>query len=184
MKTLSESAMERGVTALRQMKQIADVHQAHIFAVATSVVREAKNSKEFVARVSKEAKIDVAVISGVEEARLIHLGVLQALPLADQRSILIDIGGGSTEVVVFDHSHELFARSYKLGAIRLTNRFFPEGSVHPAAVPSCRRFIESTIEPTKREIKNLATIQLSYLLAHQKLLLACVGCSLTTKSPK
>ena len=114
MKTLSESAMDRGVIALRQMKQIADVHQAHIFAVATSAVREAKNSKEFVSRVSKEANIDVSVISGIEEARLIHLGVLQALPLADQRSILIDIGGGSTEVVVFDHTDELFARSFKL----------------------------------------------------------------------
>ncbi len=155
MKTLSESAMDRGVVALRQMKQIADVHQAHIFAVATSAVREAKNSKEFVSRVSKEANIDVSVISGVEEARLIHLGVLQALPLADQRSILIDIGGGSTEVVVFDHTDELFARSFKLGAIRLTNRFFPDGSTHPASVPSCRRFIESTIEPTRREIKKL-----------------------------
>jgi len=122
------------------------------------------------------------VISGVEEARLIHLGVLQALPLTQKRSILIDIGGGSTEVVVFDHLKELFARSFKLGAVRLTNRFFREGSTHPSSVPSCRKFIESTVEPAKREIKKLShdiavvssgtaetLAQMCWLLEHKEL---------------
>ena len=156
MKTLSLDAMNRGVEALRHMKRIADVHKADVFAVATSAVREAKNADDFVQRVAIEAGIAIHVISGVEEARLIHLGVLQALPLTKKRSILIDIGGGSTEVVVFDHLKELFARSFKLGAVRLTNRFFRQGSTHPSSVPSCRRFIESTIEPAKREVKKLS----------------------------
>ena len=155
MKKLSDQAMDRGITALRHMRQIADVHRASIFAVATSAVREAKNAEIFVDRASSEAGIDIQIISGVEEARLIHLGVLQALPLIDKRSILIDIGGGSTEIVVFDHLEELFARSFKIGAVRLTNRFFPPGSLHPSAVTSCSQFVESSLAPATREIKKL-----------------------------
>ena len=135
MKMLSPEAIERGIEALRNMRRIADAHRATVFAVATSAVREAKNSSDFVDRVSNEAGIDIEIISGVEEARLIHLGVLQALPLSDKRSLLIDIGGGSTEVVIFDHTEELFVRSFKIGAVRLSNRFFPNGSTHPASVP-------------------------------------------------
>lgn len=125
MKKLGDEAMERGISALTHMRRIADVHRANIFAVATSAVREAKNAEVFVDRAANEAGVDIQIISGIEEARLIHLGVLQALPLTDKRSILIDIGGGSTEVVIFDHLEELFTRSFKMGAVRLTNRFFP-----------------------------------------------------------
>ena len=146
MKMLSPEAIERGIKALRNMRRIADAHRASVFAVATSAVREAKNSADFVDRAANEAGIDIEVISGVEEARLIHLGVLQALPLSDKRSLLIDIGGGSTEVVIFDHTEELFVRSFKIGAVRLTNRFFPFTSTHPASVPSCSKFIASTVD--------------------------------------
>jgi len=155
MKMLSPEAIERGIEALRNMRRIADAHRASVFAVATSAVREAKNSAEFVGRAANEAGIDIEVISGVEEARLIHLGVLQALPLSGKRSMLIDIGGGSTEVVIFDHTEELFVRSFKIGAVRLSNRFFPHGSTHPASVSSCSQFVASTIEPTKREVVKL-----------------------------
>jgi exopolyphosphatase/guanosine-5'-triphosphate,3'-diphosphate pyrophosphatase len=155
MKKLSAAAMDRGVTALRNMKRIADAHNAPIYAVATSAVREASNNSEFVARVAREAGIDVEVISGVEEARLIHLGVLQAIPLDGRRSILIDIGGGSTEVVVADQADELFVRSYKLGAVRLTNRFLADPSNRSADINACRKFVESTLEPNKREVKRL-----------------------------
>ena len=155
MKKLSDQAMDRGIAALHHMRQIADVHRASVFAVATSAVREAKNAEVFVDRAANEAGIDIQIISGVEEARLIHLGVLQALPLTEKRSILIDIGGGSTEIVVFDHLEELFARSFKIGAVRLTNRFFPPGSLHPSAVDACSQFVESSLAPSTREIKKL-----------------------------
>ena len=155
MKKLGDDAMDRGITALQHMRRIADVHRASIFAVATSAVREARNADVFVDRAATEAGVDIQIISGIEEARLIHLGVLQALPLTEKRSILIDIGGGSTEVVVFDHLEELFARSFKIGAVRFTNRFFPPGSLHPSAVSACSQFVESLLAPAVREIKKL-----------------------------
>ena len=71
-----------------------------MYAVATSAVREATNAEEFLRRARDEAGVEVQVISGYEEARLIQLGVLQALPVFDQRLALIDVGGGSTEVLI------------------------------------------------------------------------------------
>src|SRR5829696_3276624 len=100
MKELSPDAMDRGIDALRRMKRIADSHGAAVRAVATSAVREALNRNVFIRRAWKESRVRVDIISGLEEARLIHLGVLQAIPAYDRRLILVDIGGGSTEVLV------------------------------------------------------------------------------------
>ena len=95
------------------------------------------------------------VISGVEEARLIHLGVLQAVPVYDRRLLLCDIGGGSTELLVGLRGEVLSSRSLKLGAIRLTRRFFDGKHTHPGAVDACRRHVRSTIAPFAREVRNL-----------------------------
>lgn len=153
MKELSAAAMERGITALRHMKKIADAHSAHIVAVATSAVREANNADEFVKRAHNEAGIDIEVISGLEEARLIHSAVLRALPLAGVESLLIDIGGGSTEVVVFTSTTEHFARSFKLGSVRMTHRFFPQSHASTTELLEARQFIASSIEPARKVLR-------------------------------
>jgi exopolyphosphatase / guanosine-5'-triphosphate,3'-diphosphate pyrophosphatase len=152
MKRLTPEAIQRGVDTLRRMKQIADIDGAPVRAVATSAVREAENHDEFVTRAREEAGVEVEVISGVEEARLIHLGVLQAVPVFDQRLLLCDIGGGSTEVLVGQQGQVLTARSFKLGAVRLTNRFFAGERLHPSAVSSCRTYVRSTLSPYGREV--------------------------------
>jgi exopolyphosphatase/guanosine-5'-triphosphate,3'-diphosphate pyrophosphatase len=153
MKELSESAMDRGINALRHMKKIADAHGAHIVAVATSAVREANNSEQFVIRARKEAGIEVEIISGLEEARLIHSAVLRALPLTGVESLLIDIGGGSTEVVVFTSTTEHFARSFKLGSVRLTHRFFPDPQPSKSQLQEAHQFTASSIEPARKALR-------------------------------
>lgn len=155
MKRLGDAAMERGIRTLSHMKRVADAHDATVCAVATSAVREADNGEEFVRRAAEEAGIEIRVISGVEEARLIHLGASQALPLADKRSLLIDIGGGSTEVVLADHVEELFTRSFKLGAVRLTNRFFAGGSHRRSDIEQCTAFVRSTVAPARKDVRAL-----------------------------
>ena len=152
MKRLKPDAIARGVEALRRMKQIADIDAAPVRAVATSAVREAENHTEFVTAAREQAGVEVEVISGVEEARLIHLGVLQAVPVFDRRLLLCDIGGGSTEILIGERGEALTARSFKLGAVRLTNRFFPGQRLHPGAVSSCRGFVRSTLSPYSREV--------------------------------
>jgi exopolyphosphatase / guanosine-5'-triphosphate,3'-diphosphate pyrophosphatase len=153
MKRLSPEAVDRGIAALTRFRQIADIDSARIRCVATSAVREAQNPEEFVARARAEAGVEVEVISGTEEARLIHLGVLQAVPVFDQRLLLCDIGGGSTELLLGLKGEVLASRSFKLGAVRLTNRFFPSDRLHPGAVSACRSFLRSALQPFAREVE-------------------------------
>ena len=155
MKELTDEAIERGVRSLTRMAEIASSHEAEVRAVATSAVREAKNRSDFIKQVRKATGIEIEVISGVEEARLIHLGVVNAIGIHDQSMFVCDIGGGSTEVVVGLDDEVLFARSFKLGAVRLTDRFFASTTLHPSAIPSCRSFIRSTLSVVAPEVHEL-----------------------------
>lgn len=155
MKMLAPEAIERGIACLSRMRQVADSHDAEIRAVATSAVREARNRDEFIKRARREAGIDVRVISGVEEARLIHLGALHGIGIDDQAMFLCDIGGGSTEIVVGNDDEELLARSFKIGAVRLTDRFFTSETLHPSAVSSCRTFVRSAFMNIRTEVADL-----------------------------
>lgn len=145
MKRLDPDAIDRGIAALGRMRRLADAHDAEVRAVATSAVREAENHDEFISRARDEAGIEVEVISGAEEARLIHLGVLSALPVFDERILVCDIGGGSTELVIGQAGDTLASRSLKLGAVRLTNRFLSGGSIGKSDIEACRRHVRSTL---------------------------------------
>ena len=149
---LAADAIDRGIAALRRMKHIAQAHSAVIRAVATSAVREADNGHEFVERVRREVGIDVDVISGAEEARLIALGVRHSLALANDDVLMIDIGGGSTEFTVAKGRRTYISQSIKLGAVRLTDKFFADG-VTDASVNKARAFISSTFAPLANDIK-------------------------------
>ena len=152
MKELSPDAIDRGVACLRRMRRIADSYDARLRAVATSAVREATNAEDFLRRAHDEAGLDIEVISGIEEARLIHLGVLQAVPVYDRRLLLVDIGGGSTELLIGERGDVLAARSFKLGAVRLTERFFPGGVASPKSVRACREYVRNILSHFQREV--------------------------------
>ncbi|MDH3303354.1 MAG: Ppx/GppA family phosphatase [Acidimicrobiia bacterium] len=153
MKHLTEAAMERAVASLKRMLTVAASYDAHVSAVATSAVREATNSGEFLNRVKAETGLSVDVISGFEEARLIHLGVLQALPVFDQRLLLVDIGGGSTELLIGEGSTPRAVRSVKLGSIRLTERFFRPTAHDGVGVGSGRPIDDEATRPNKKMVK-------------------------------
>lgn len=152
MKELAPDAIDRGIACLQRMRRIADSYDARLRAVATSAVREATNAEVFLRRAGEEAGVTVEVISGVEEARLIHLGVLQAVPVFDRRLLLIDIGGGSTELLIGEQGETLAARSFKLGAVRLTDRFFPGGAATKPSVVACRDHVRSILSHFRRAV--------------------------------
>jgi len=155
MKQLEPEAIDRGVECLGRFRRLAEAAGAQVRAVATSAVREAQNHDEFLVRARVEAGVEVEVISGVEEARLIHLGVLSALPVLESRLVLCDIGGGSTEILVGERGETLAVRSLKLGAVRLTNRFFSSGTPGKADVEACRRQVRGTLASFEREVRAL-----------------------------
>jgi exopolyphosphatase/guanosine-5'-triphosphate,3'-diphosphate pyrophosphatase len=152
MKRLTPAAMKRGIDTLDRFRQVAAIHGASMRAVATSAVREAENRATFIER-AREAGVDIEVISGFEEARLIFLGVLQAVPVFDRQVVVCDIGGGSTELVVGTRGDILTARSLKLGSIRLSRRYFAEAKLSTSAVDRCRRDIRTALTPAVREIR-------------------------------
>lgn len=150
---LSDAAIERAITALRHMKRIADAHSAEIFAVATSAVREASNSSIFIDRAKNEIGIDVEIISGNEEARLIHLGIQQSIAVGTESILSIDIGGGSTEFCVSSRGRLRIAQSLKIGAVRLTDAFLPDGLADEHGIQQVRAHVASVIAPLAFEIR-------------------------------
>ena len=155
MKRLEPAAMDRGIAALKRFRQIAESAGASIHAVATSAVREAENRDEFIHRARAEAGVEVEVISGAEEARLIHVGVLQSVSGLDRRHLLIDIGGGSTEFVIGEGREVLEAVSLKLGAIRLTERFLRREPLRKKDVAECRRYVRAYLTHPVRRARKL-----------------------------
>ncbi len=122
-------AMERGLVVLRRFVEMArGLGAEDVFAVATAAVREAGNRDEFVERASIECGIDVRVVSGVEEARLIYLGIVSGVDLGFQRALFVDIGGGTTELIIGDAKQYEMLESLKLGAVRVSERFHAGGS--------------------------------------------------------
>ncbi len=154
MKLLAPDAIDRGVAALERCRRVADAHGAELAAVATSAVREAENRREFLDRAFDEAGVSVEVISGFEEARLIHLGVLQALPVFDQRVLLCDIGGGSTEILLGHRGDVLASRSFRLGAIRLTERFLSRDVVKPKHLARARHHVGTLLAAFGAEVRD------------------------------
>lgn len=118
--SLSSRARADGLQALRTFRRLAETLEVErILAVATSAVREAQNGGDFLADVVRELGIHVEVITGAEEARLIHLAVINALDLGEEPAVIVDIGGGSVEFVVTHGKRAEFLDSQKVGVIRL-----------------------------------------------------------------
>ena len=129
---LLPEAMERAVLVSKKFVDLAKGFGAsEIYAVATSATREARNRDIIIKRLKQEADLDVHVISGTEEARLIYLGISSGIDIGSQNTLFVDIGGGSTEIIVGDQHEYRMLRSLKLGAIRLTNSFFGPADTGP-----------------------------------------------------
>lgn len=147
MKRLTSDAMSRGIATLKRFAVEAQQANAQIRAVATSAVREAMNKDEFLEQVQKATGIEIEVVSGIEEGRLIYIGALHALPILAKRTLVIDIGGGSTETVIGYQGEAAFIHSAKLGHIRLTKRFFSDGDSDGSRIEQCRQAIKGDWTP-------------------------------------
>ncbi len=148
---ISESAIERAVVVCQRFIDLAHSFGVDEYvAVATSATREARNKNDLLHRLRQEARLDVRIVSGEEEARLIYLGVAGSTHLGDERAFFLDIGGGSTEIILGgQHSYEVLA-SLPLGAIRITNQFFArgfDGRVSKKRYESICRHVREVIAP-------------------------------------
>ena len=117
---LSPEIIESSVEAFREFSKTIRRHEVdQTAAVATSAVREAANGRELTDRVRDETGIEIDVISGIQEARLVHLAVSQKLDMERGEALLVDIGGGSVEVVLTSDGLLIDSRSYDVGTVRM-----------------------------------------------------------------
>jgi exopolyphosphatase/guanosine-5'-triphosphate,3'-diphosphate pyrophosphatase len=123
-RNLTPTAMAAALQTLSKFKRLAESHKVdEIVATATSATREAENGGDFIAEVDRQTGIRIRVISGTEEARLIHLAAGYGVDIGGTTAVVVDIGGGSVEVTLGTASQLTLGRSFKVGVIRLTERF-------------------------------------------------------------
>ena len=121
---LAPASIGQACDALREFRQEMDRWKIDAYrAIATSAVREAKNGGTLVERARREAGIELETIEGIEEARLIQLAVTRRIPLFDRRAVLVDVGGGSTELTLLDHGETAFTMSLPLGTVRMLEAY-------------------------------------------------------------
>jgi exopolyphosphatase / guanosine-5'-triphosphate,3'-diphosphate pyrophosphatase len=152
---LKEEAIERAVRVLKNFCDLSRTFGATEFvAMATSATREASNQGELIDRFKETTGVELKIISGLEEARLIYLGVSSGHDLGQKTALFVDIGGGSTELILGDQREYTYLESTKVGAIRLTTMFVkrPEGPVSDEVLGKMRKYVRSALVRAKKEI--------------------------------
>jgi exopolyphosphatase/guanosine-5'-triphosphate,3'-diphosphate pyrophosphatase len=148
--SMPKETADRLLSTLRRYAALCRRHKARVRAVGTSALREARNRNDIVRRVREEAGLNLEVVSGKEEARLICLGVLHRKP-PESRSLLVDIGGGSTEVATATGERPDKLWSLALGSVRLTEVFNASKAVTPKQLRLMRSFVAEIVRKTLPE---------------------------------
>lgn len=150
---LSKVAMDSAVAVLARFKQAATQRQAEkIVTVATSAVREAVNGGDLIERVRHELGLSIRLVSAKEEARLIYIAVRHAMTLKSQPHFIVDIGGGSVELIVGDEKRASILESRKLGAARMTARYVNTDPISKSDLAGLRRHYDRELAPLYESI--------------------------------
>lgn len=153
---LTPEIQERALESLARFGQrLSGMAPSKVRAVGTNALRRARNGRRFLARAQDALGHAIDIVSGVEEARLIHLGVVSALPNAQQRHLVIDIGGGSTELIVGEGVNPIFMESVGVGCVNTTVKFFDDGNLRSKAFEKALLTVELEFEPVKQHFLDL-----------------------------
>ncbi len=151
---LTEEAIERVMETLKRFKEYCSSYKVEkILAAATSAVREASNGRDLIAKVKESIGFEIELISGSEEARLIYLGVLSGMSLKRKSHVILDIGGGSTELILANGEDTRALTSARVGAVRLKNDFFEDEPLTNSRIEFLKTFIQGSLEPSIGKIK-------------------------------
>ena len=145
-KKLTPEAMNAALQALSKFARLAQSHQVdEILAVATSATREAENGGAFLRAIERRTGIRARIITGTEEARLIHLAAVYGVD-TPKPAVVIDIGGGSVEITLGGKTDIEYARSFKIGVIRLTERFVDSDPISSRDERKMTKFIREQVD--------------------------------------
>jgi len=144
--TILPEAMERGLKAIEShMKIIRHMGVDKTYAYATSALRSADNRSDFVNLLHERHNLRVEIITGEREAELIYRGVAQAVDLSSEKHLILDIGGGSNEFIIANHTEIFFKHSFPLGISRLLEKFIPSNPITPEEVNLVEEYIEKEL---------------------------------------
>jgi exopolyphosphatase/guanosine-5'-triphosphate,3'-diphosphate pyrophosphatase len=145
---LSEEAQQRALDCLARFGQrLRHIPASRVRIVGTNTLRKARNSQEFLARAETLLEHPVEIISGREEARLIYLGVAHSTAPTEGQRLVVDIGGGSTELIIGEHFESLYLESLGVGCVSLTLEHFPEGKFRESHLKAAELAVSLELEP-------------------------------------
>jgi exopolyphosphatase / guanosine-5'-triphosphate,3'-diphosphate pyrophosphatase len=151
---LSEEKIVEACAALERFRErLGSIAAERVRAVATSTYRVAQNADALLRRSEDALGLPIDIISGAEEARLIYLGCAHTLPWSEHERLIVDIGGGSTEFIVGRRYEPELTESFTLGAVTLSQHFFPDAMVTASAFRKAEVFVRSRLEVLQKRYK-------------------------------
>ncbi len=155
-KQLDSATQDRALACLRRFgERLRGMPAERVRAIGTSALRMARNARGFLAKAEQALGHEIEIVSGLEEARLIYLGVAHDLSDDAERRLVVDVGGGSTEIVLGERFEPLTADSLHMGCINWTRRWFPDGVVTRETMRRARLEAELEVQPLQRAYKAL-----------------------------
>ena len=153
---LSAEATERALQSLRQFGQrIREIPRTNVKAVGTNTLRQARNGKDFIRQARMALGHNIDIISGQEEARLVFIGVAHTFYNHDGASLVIDIGGGSTEVIIGKGFQPKVAESLYMGCVNVSRRFFADGSISGRRMREAVLFARTELETIEARYRRI-----------------------------
>jgi len=149
---LDEATQQRALACLQRFGQrIGHFPPKSVHVVGTNTLRTAKNAQEFLIKAEQALNHRIHIISGIEEARLIYMGVAFSLSTGNQLRLVMDIGGGSTEYIIGSENTPKEKESLYMGCVSVSNKFFKDGKLSRSAFEAATLFAEQELEPFEQK---------------------------------
>lgn len=146
--TIGDAAYRRAIQTLDDFRKLLDDYEvSKVKAIGTAALRTATNGIEIIEKIRSETGIEVNLIPGDEEARLIHLGVVQAVPLNHENGLIMDIGGGSVEFILANNREVIWAESFPIGVSVLYRRFHKTDPISREEIFAIEQFLKDMLQP-------------------------------------
>ncbi len=157
---LRDDARERAIGCLSRFgERLRDMHAGSVRAAGTSTIRRTREDSTFMSEAEAALGHPIEVISGIEEARLIYKGVTHSLPPTEGLRLVMDIGGGSTELILGQASQPKALESLDMGCVSMTERIFPDGKLTRQAFDKARLTARLELRPIKAFFRNASNIE-------------------------
>lgn len=159
--TIGDAAFERGLSVISGFqKRLKEFDVCQVRAIGTAALRTASNGVEFISLVKKQTGLDIELIDGQEEARFIHLGIAQAVPMSKELSLIMDIGGGSVEFIFADNQKVYWAQSFPIGIAILFHQFPQSDSITSSEIKDIEHFLFQNLQPFLEALKEFQPARL------------------------